>query len=74
MRTPSSRKKKKKESFTVRIHISSRRENLNRPCYRVAQQLKLPVGVDLGETDIYEQASVRYCFWVRSPQKCIYDT
>jgi hypothetical protein len=75
MRTSSSKKKKKKKkSFIVRIHISSRRGNLDRLCYRVARQLKSPVGVDLRETDVYEQASVRYRFWARSPQKCIYVT
>jgi hypothetical protein len=74
MRTSLLRKKKKRESFTVRIHISSRRENLDRPHYRVVWQLKSPVGVDLGETDVYEQALVRYRFWVRSPQKFIYVT
>jgi hypothetical protein len=77
MRTPSlkkKKKKKKKKGFTVQIHISSCQENLDRPCYRVARQLKSPVGMDLGETNIYEQASVRYRFWVRSPQKCIYVT
>jgi hypothetical protein len=63
---------KKKKSFIVQIHISSCRGNLDRPRYRVARQLKSPVGVDLGEIDVYEQASVRYCFWARSPQKCIY--
>jgi hypothetical protein len=60
---------KKKKSFTVQIHISSCRENLDRPHYRVVRQLKSPVGVDLGETDVYKQVLVRYHFWVRSPQK-----
>jgi hypothetical protein len=64
--------KKKKKNFIVQIHISSRRGNLDRLHYRVARQLKSPVGVDLGEIDVYEQASVRYHFWARSPQKCIY--
>ena len=72
-RTPSSKEKKRK-SFIARIHISSRRGNLDRPRYRVARQLKSPVGVDLGEINVYEQASVRYRFWARSPQKCIYVT
>jgi hypothetical protein len=72
-RTPLSKKKKKKkkkkrESFIVRIHISSRRGNLDRLRYRVAWQLKSPVGVDLGKTNVYEQPSVRYRFWARSPQ------
>jgi hypothetical protein len=71
MRTSSSKKKK---NFTVQIHISSCQENLDRPRYRVVWQLKSPVGMDLGETDIYEQVLVRYRFWVRSPQKCIYFT
>ena len=53
------KKKKKRESFIVRIHISSCRGNLDRPRYRVAQQLKSPVGVDLGETNVFEKVLVR---------------
>jgi hypothetical protein len=63
---------KKKKNFTIQIHISSHQENLNRPCYQVVWQLKSPVGMDLRETDVYEQVLVRYRFGLGAHKNNVY--